>query len=101
MTNAIAIANLMKRKIDLTIPLSVIIMTIIVYILGLFDNLDMGVKIVELVSIISTIYNIIYFIISIKNKNIKEDIKRIVTPRYISIYIFLPCIYYSKYRKNV
>lgn len=101
MTNAIAIANLMKRKIDLTIPLSVIIMTIIVYILGLFDNLDIGVKIVELVSIISTIYNIVYFIISIKNKNIKEDIKRIVTPRYISIHIFLHCIYYRKYRKNI
>ena len=39
LTISISVTNIMKKKIELTIPLTVIGITIVVYITGLFDNL--------------------------------------------------------------
>lgn len=89
-TNSITITNILKKKIEYTIPITVIIMTIIVYIFGLFDNLDLGVKVVEGISIIATIYNLLIIIKSIKSKQIKEKLERIITPGllvYVLLYI--------------
>ena len=90
-TISILISNILKQKIELTIPISVITITIIIYIAGLFDNLDVGVKIVEIIAILATIYNIVNLIKSLKNNNIKDDVKRIITPG-LFIYIAI-CMY--------
>lgn len=96
LVNSIAISNILKRKIELAIPISVILITIIVYIAGLFDNLNIGVIIVEIVSLISLIYNIIKLVKDIKAKKQKEELSRIFTPRTICIYSTIFIIYYNK-----
>lgn len=98
-TISILISNILKQKIELTIPISVITITIIIYIAGLFDNLDVGVKIVEIIAILATIYNIVNLIKSLKNNNIKDDVKRIITPGlFIYIAIFMIFIIINKGR---
>lgn len=86
LTNSIAISKKINKKIEQAIPITVITMTIIVYIAGLFDNVNIGVKIVEIISIITTIYNAVNIVKSIKNKQTKKYMKTIITPRIISIY---------------
>lgn len=100
-TNATTIAKILKRKIEYTIPIAVIIISIIVYLGGLCDNVNFGVQAVEGITIISAIYNLYIFIKSIKEKKIKEEIKRIITPRIICIYSILYIIYYNKQRKSI
>lgn len=78
--NSMTISHLLKKKIELAIPISVIIITIIVYVFGLFDNLSMGVIAVEILSTISLIYNIVTIIKAIKNKEYKELLSRTLTP---------------------
>lgn len=78
--NSMTISHLLKKKIELAIPISVIIITIIVYVFGLFDNLSMGVIAVEILSTISLIYNIVTIIKVIKNKEYKELLSRTLTP---------------------
>lgn len=78
--NSMTISHLLKKKIELVIPISVIIITIIVYVFGLFDNLSMGVIAVEILSTISLIYNIVTIIKAIKNKEYKELLSRTLTP---------------------
>lgn len=87
-TNSVLISNLLNKKIEQVIPIAVILITLVVYIAGLFDNLDIGVNIVELLSIFSTIYNIIYAIKLAKNKKLKSKIEEIATPGLL-VYIML------------
>lgn len=89
-TISVLISNISKRKLELIIPISVIAITIIIYIAGLFDNLNVGVNIVEIIAILATIYNIVTLIRDFKNNTIKEEIKRIITPglfAYIAIFM--------------
>lgn len=87
LTISISVTNIMKKKIELTIPLTVIGITIVVYITGLFDNLDIGVKIVEVVAVIATIFNIVHIL---KSKDKKEIGQLILTPglfTYIALFL--------------
>ena len=94
-TNSIAITIMLKKKIELTIPISVITMTLIVYISGLFNHLEVGTKIVELVSIIATVFNMIYIIKAIIDKKVKRMTSKIVTPRFSGVHLafFRICCY--------
>lgn len=96
LSNAIALTNILHKKIELTIPVTVIAITLIVYIAGLFNKLTIGVKIVEIIACISTIYDVIYIIKAIKTKQIKKKYKRILTPRIIYLHCFILSIYYHK-----
>lgn len=88
-TNSIFISNLLKKKVEQVIPISVVGMALVIYIFGLFQRLDIGVKFLELLSILATAYNVIYLINLIKKKKIKPAMKRIITPGllvYIGLY---------------
>lgn len=91
-TISIPISNFIKRKIEMAIPIAVISMTLIVYISGLFNNLSIGVKVIELIAIGVAIYNCIYIIRNIRNKQIKLVLKRIVTPGLL-VYVALFLIF--------
>lgn len=89
---SLPISNFFKRKIETAIPISVVFIIILIYITGLFDNLNLGVKIVQVIFIISLFYNFIFIIKSVKNKTIIEKMSRIITPGlliYISLFLVL------------
>ena len=74
-------------------------MIIIIYITGLFDNLYLGIKIVQVIFILSFFYNLIFIIKSIKNKEIKDEVKKIFTPGlfvYIGFFLLLIIINYNR-----
>lgn len=85
LTISISITNIIKQKIELTIPITVIGITIIVYITGLFDNLNIGVKIVEILALLAIIFNIVYIG---KSKN-KKEIKNLILTPGMFVYIAL------------
>ena len=87
-TIALSIRNYLQKKIEETIPIAVILITLVVYIAGLFDNLSIGVRIIEFISIIATIYNTIYIVKKIKNNQIKQEIEKILTPGLFIYVVF-------------
>lgn len=86
-TNSITISALIKRKIEVAIPITVIAMTLIIYVCGLFDNLNVGVVIIKIISLVSTIYNIKTFIKSIKSKQIDKFLDILITPGLLVYWI--------------
>lgn len=65
---SIVFTQLLKRKIDEVIPITVISMTLLVYIAGLFNNLKIGVYILIILFIISLIYIIIKYLLMRKKE---------------------------------
>lgn len=85
--NALCISKLIKIKIEEAIPISVVGVMLPIYICGLFDNLRIGIYIIEALTIVSII-TIIYLLI--KEKNIKNTLKQFLTPGmiiYITFYV--------------
>ena len=83
--NTINLSNITKSKPEKTLPITVVFTIILIYICGLLNNLRLGIYLIIVITIISTI-SIIYFII--KNKNLKEILKKTITPGII-LYILL------------
>lgn len=79
---------LLKKKIEQVIPISVVEIIVIIYISGLLDNLQAGVNIVQLLTIIQFIFIVITIIKKDKENKLKELVKNIVTPGLV-IYAFL------------
>ena len=100
---SLPISNFFKRKIETAIPISLISIIILIYITGLFDNLNLGVKIVQIIFILTLFYNVLFIIKSIKNKTIKEEMKRIITPGlciYIGLFLILIIINHNRIFEN-
>ena len=100
---SLPISNFFKRKIETAIPISLIFIIILIYLTGLFDNLNLGVKIVQIVFIWTLFYNVLFIIKSIKTKTIKEEIKRIITPGlciYIGLFLMLIIINHDRIFEN-
>lgn len=87
-TISIMFTEILKRKIDEVIPITIICMTLLVYITGIFDNLKIGVYILLIIFFISLIYNIILTVK--RGKNI--DFDNILTPG-LFIYTIIYIIY--------
>lgn len=83
--NALSISKMLKIKIEEAIPISVIGIIIIIYICGIFDNLKIGVYMVEIFTLLAII-SIIYFIV--KEKNLKDTLKRFLTPGILIYVLF-------------
>ena len=88
-----------KKRIEQTIPISIVEIVLIIYLAGLFDNLKIGITIVEIIAIIQLL-TILFIICKQKEKDVVIQIfKRIITPGlfvYISIYCI--SIYINKGR---
>ena len=93
------LAKVSNKKIDITIPISVMLIVLIIYPFGFFNRLDIGVYVVEIISAISLIYLIYRFIKSIKNKNVLDFFKNLFTPGlvvYVLFYLYF--IYINRNR---
>ena len=87
-----------KKRIEETIPISIVCISIIIYITGMFNNLKLGVIIVGIMAMIG-IAIILYTLCRQKDsKNSKEILERIITPGAI-VYILL-CILFIALNKG-
>ena len=78
----------LKKKIDETLPISIVEIILIIYVFGIFDKLEIGIKVIQIITIIQLI--VILIILLKKNKeDIKMIVKKIVTPRVNFIYNFI------------
>ena len=82
------LSTILKKRIEQTIPVSTLLMIIIIYITGMFDNLKLGVTIIRVISIIGLIIALSLLCKEKDKKVIKEKMKNIITPGAI-IYIIL------------
>ena len=78
----------LKKRIEETVPISIVSMILIVYVFGLFNNLALGVIVLEIIATISAIYFIKLIVQNVKNKNGKELTQNLLTPG-ILIYVIL------------
>lgn len=86
--NSTIISTILKKRIEQTIPASTLFMIIIIYITGMFDNLKLGITLIEGISTIGLIIAL-FLLCREKDKNIvRERLKNIITPGAI-IYIIL------------
>ncbi len=69
-----------KKKIEQIIPISVVEIVLIIYLTGMFDNLKLGVIIVEIMAIIQLAIILYIFCKQKEKKQVIEIIKRILTP---------------------
>ena len=65
--NATTLKILLKNRIEENIPISVIGIILITYIFGLFDKLEIGIIITNVITIVNSII-VIYYYIKEKNK---------------------------------
>lgn len=86
---SISISEIFNKKIDMTIPIAVLVMVIVVYIFGIFEKLSYGVLAVKFILIVSTIFVIYRIIVRIKNKTIKKFLSNIVTPGLVIYILFI------------
>ena len=77
-----------KKKIEQIIPISVVEIVLIIYLTGMFDNLKLGVIIVEIMAIIQLAIILYIFCKQKEKKQIIGIIKRILTPGLV-VYIIL------------
>lgn len=87
---ATTISLIFNKRIEQTIPIGMLEIVIVIYLFGIFDNLNLGVVLTEIFALVQ-LFIIIYKLCREKDVNkIKEKIKMIITPGAI-IYIVL-CI---------
>ena len=82
--NSASISIKMNRKIEEVLPIVVVGIILVIYILGLFNNLALGVNIVELITTIS----LIHIIMQIKNKK-QKIIRNIITPGIVIYLMYI------------
>lgn len=89
---AISFALLLKKRIEQTLPISVVTIVLIIYLCGMLDNLKLGIKIVEIMAVIQIVI-ILYALCKEKNNDIiKENLKKLLTPGFL-IYILLSILF--------
>lgn len=79
-----------KKRIEQNIPISVVFMTLIIYLAGMFNNLKLGVILVGAIATIG-MFIIFYNLFGEKSKT-KEMLKRIFTPG-LAVYILLSIVF--------
>ena len=96
---SMSVRNLLDKRIEETIPIAVIFMILVIYIAGLLDQLNLGVLMVEILSVISIVYNGIYLLGKIKKKECKQELEKIFTPGlFIYMALFMVFIIMNSHR---
>lgn len=93
------LAKIFNKKIDVTIPISVMLIVLIIYPFGFCNRLDIGVYVVEFIAATSLLYLIYRFIKSIIKKDVPDFFKNLFTPGlvvYMLFYIYF--IYLNRTR---
>lgn len=83
-----ALSKILKNRIEVCIPLSIMFIVVIIYPFGFFRRLDIGFYVVIAVTIISSVYLIYGLIKCVAHKQFKEYIRDIITPG-LFVYILL------------
>lgn len=85
---SITLSIIFNKKIEVTIPVSVTAIVLVVYIFGIFDKLLWGIYAVEILTILQIIYIGISIYFANKKKEIKQLFNNIITPGLL-IYVVL------------
>lgn len=82
------LAKIFNKKIDITMPVSLMLIILIIYPFGFFKRLDIGVYVVEAIAAISLCYLIYKFIKSIVKKEVGGFFKNLLTPGFVVYILF-------------
>ena len=89
LTYASMLTIIFERNIEELIPISIVEIILIIYLFGIFDKLQLGVEVVQVLTILQLIIIAGRFLL-IKNKeDVKNITKKIITPRIICICNFI------------
>ena len=80
LTYAITLAIVLNKRIEKVIPISIVEIVTIIFLTGLLDNLQLGVFIVELLTIIQLLFILIIVIRKYKDNSIGDLVKSVLTP---------------------
>ena len=89
---SITISSILKKRIEQAIPISVVVIAIIVYLFGMFDNLRLGVTATEIIAVMQVGVLLFHLCREKEINTIKEKIKNIITPGVV-IYIILSIMF--------
>lgn len=89
---AACLAKAFNKKIDMTIPISVMLIVLIIYPFGFFSRLDIGVYVIEGISTLCFIYLTYKFIGSAIHKKISDYFRNLLTPGLV-VYVLLYIIF--------
>lgn len=78
-TFAATLSIILKKRIEEALPISIVSIVLIIFLAGLVDNLKIGAKIVQILTIIQLLF-ILTTVIKKDKKEIKEILGRILTP---------------------
>ena len=92
------LAKIFNKKIDITVPISVMLIVLIIYPFGFFNRLDIGVYVVEAIAVISLCYLVYKFIKSIIKKEVGGFYKNLLTPGLVVYMLFY--IYFIYINRN-
>lgn len=88
-----------KKKIEEIIPISIVEIILIIYLFGIFDKLQLGVKIVQIATIIQLIAILIIILLKKDKEEVKKIVKRIITPGlFVYVILFISSIFINKGR---
>lgn len=89
----------LKKRIEEIIPISIVEIILIIYLFGIFDKLQLGVKIVQIATIIQLIAILMILLLKKDKEEIKKIVKRIITPGlFVYVILFISSIFINKGR---
>lgn len=99
LTYASMLTIIFKKKIEEVIPISIVEIILIIYLFGIFDKLQLGVKIVQIATIIQLIAILIIILLKKDKEEVKKIVNRIITPGlFVYVILFISSIFINKGR---
>ena len=89
----------LKKRIEEIIPISIVEIILIIYLFGIFDKLQLGVKIVQIATIIQLIAILIIILLKKDKEEVKKIVNRIITlGLFVYVILFISSIFINKGR---
>ena len=99
LTYASILTIIFKKKIEEVIPISIVEIILIIYLFGIFDKLQLGVKIVQIATIIQLIAILIIILLKKDKEEVKKIVNRIITlGLFVYVILFISSIFINKGR---
>ena len=89
-SGAILLSILFNKRIEITLPLWFFIIIIILYLFGLFNNLTIGVYVIEAIALVALIFSLYLFL-----KRKKSILKNIITPGFLVFILFFVLVWWA------